>query len=140
MMKPEETIRLVAVVGGSGSGKSWLVGRLQKLLGEKACQLSLDNFYRDRSRLPPSRREKINFDAPKAIDWESAERVLRDLRAGHPSRVPRYDFITHSRLSDRELWQPKPLVLVEGLWLFWRTQVRRLFDLKIFLDCAAHLR
>jgi uridine kinase len=77
---------------------------------------------------------------PGAIDWDGAERVLRDCRNNQSIRVPRYDFVTHCRLSDREPWLPKPLVLVEGLWLLWRASMRRLFDLKIFLDCPAPLR
>jgi uridine kinase len=139
-MKQANTSQLVAIAGGSGSGKGWLVQQLRKLLGEKACHLSLDDFYRNRSHLPPSRRERVNFDVPGAIDWDCVERVLGDCRAGQTTRVPRYDFVTHCRLPDREAWLPKPLVLVEGLWLLWRSSVRPLFDLKIFLDCPARLR
>ena len=68
---------LVAIVGGSGAGKSWLAERLHRRLGARAARLSLDDFYRDRSHLPPGRREKLNFDHPRSIDWRSAERVLR---------------------------------------------------------------
>jgi uridine kinase len=131
--------RLVAIVGGTGAGKGWMAGRLCRLLGEQACHLSLDNFYHDRSHLTPARRERVNFDNPRAIDWDCAHQVLQDCLAGQTTRVPRYDFRTHTRL-DAAPWQPKPLVFAEGLWLLTRPATRRLFTLKIYLDCPDVLR
>ena len=132
--------RMIAIVGGSGAGKGWLAARLCKLLGEQACHLSLDDFYRDRSHLPPSRRERVNFDVPGAIDWDCTEQVLNDCLTGQPTRVPRYNFTTHARLPASEPWKPKPLVFVEGLWLLRSPSTRRFFSLKIYLDCPASLR
>lgn len=133
-------VHLVAVVGGSGAGKGWLVERLSRLLGEHACRLQLDDFYRDRSHLPPARRARLNFDIPGAIDWDWAERVLLDCRAGRATSIPCYDFATHSRVAERSAWQPKPIVLVDGLWLLRPPAIRRLFDLKIYLDTPTDLR
>src|SRR5438876_8668707 len=61
----------VAIVGGSGSGKSWLAKRLQTRLGTMATRITLDDFYKDRSHLPPQRRAKVNFDHPAAINWKA---------------------------------------------------------------------
>jgi uridine kinase len=133
-------VKLIAIVGGSGAGKGWLVARLCQLLGENACHLELDNFYRDRSHLEPARRARLNFDVPHAIDWDWACRALRDCRAGIATRVPRYDFATYRRASFEEEWSPRPLVLVEGLWLLRSPEVRRLFDLSVFLDTPSDLR
>ncbi len=139
-MKNVRSNHLVAIVGGSGAGKGWLVERLGRLLGEQACHLSLDSFYRDRTHLAPSRRKGPNFDSPCAIDWDRAEKALHDCQAGRATQVPCYDFITHRRLPAAVPWQPKPLVLVEGLSLLLRVSIRRLFDLKIYLDCPPELR
>jgi uridine kinase len=95
MLKP----LLVAIVGGSGAGKTWLAKKLEAALTPDAARFSLDDFYRDCSRLHPERRAKINFDHPRAIDWPIMERVLKDLRAGRAARLPCYDFKTHSRLA-----------------------------------------
>lgn len=132
-------VHLIAVVGGSGAGKGWLVERLCRLLGEQAGHLQLDNFYRDRSHLSPRQRARVNYDAPGAIDWVWAERVLSDCRAGRPTSIPNYDFATHSRLSG-SAWQPRRVVFVEGLWLLRPPGVRALFDLKIYLDAPKDLR
>lgn len=139
-MTPISRVQLIAVVGGSAAGKGWLVSRLCRLLGDKAAHLQLDDFYRDRSHLPPARRARINFDVPHAIDWPWAERVLRACCAGESATVPRYDFATHSRIANGTPWTPRPLVFVDGLWLLRPPAVRRLFDLKIYLDTPADLR
>jgi len=139
-MKSKSTIHLIAIVGGSGAGKTWLADRLQQALGPEACRLSLDNFYRDRSHLPLARREQINFDHPRAIDWPCLERVLKDCRVGRATHLPHYDFTSHTRLRTDPSWRPKPLIIADGLWLLRRPAVRRLFDLRIFLDCPAELR
>jgi uridine kinase len=133
-------VQLVAVVGGSGAGKGWLVERLCQHLGYDACRLHLDDFYRDRSHLPLARRAQLNFDIPAAIDWEWAERVLLDCRAGQSTTLPCYDFATFSRTPLERTWSPRPIVFVDGLWLLRPPAVRRLFDLKIYLDTPTELR
>ncbi len=132
--------KLVAIVGGSGAGKTWLAERLRKLLGADAARLPLDDFYRDRSHLTAAQRARVNFDHPRAIDWASAGKVLRAVRSGRAVRVPRYDFATHTRKAERELWRPKPIVLVEGLWLLRSASIRRLFDVKIFINFPERVR
>src|SRR5438477_3930232 len=131
---------LVAIVGGSGSGKTWLADKLQAALGTKAARLSLDDFYHDRSGLSPSRRASVNFDNPRAIDWISFERVLRLCVAGKAASLPCYDFKTHCRRRASKLLRPKPITLVDGLWLLRRPSLRRLFSLSIFLDCRTSIR
>jgi uridine kinase len=131
---------LVAIVGGSGSGKSWLAAKLKAALGQNVARLSQDNFYRDRSALSPSRRTRLNFDHPRALDWPLLERVLERFCARRPTRVPRYDFKTHSRLKAKERLPTKGILLVDGLWLLRRPRLRRLFSLRVFLDCPRGLR
>ena len=132
--------KLVAITGGSGSGKSWLAERLQQLLGEDAQRLSLDAFYRDRSHLSPGRRACINYDHPRCIEWTAVAAVLAQLKQGRTVRIPRYDFATHTRLPTEDSFVPRPVVLVEGLWLLRQPAIRRLFDLTMFLDSSEQLR
>jgi len=139
-MKMDFSTRLIAIVGGSGAGKTWLADRLQQACGNDAGRLSLDDFYRDRSHLSPARRAALNYDHPRAIDWPLVEQVLRDCRAGRATRLPRYNFANHTRLHQQEEWVPTSVVLVDGLWLLWRASLRELFDLRIFLTCATQLR
>ena len=130
---------IVAITGGSGSGKSWLAERLQHSFGGEAARVSLDNFYRDRSHLPFSRRDRINFDHPRAIDWKCVEDFLVKVRRGKPANIPEYDFTMHS-CSGVCAWQPKPVVLFEGLWLLWKRALRSCFDLAVYIDVPSSLR
>jgi len=130
----------VAIVGGSGSGKSWLAKALVQRLGRKALLISLDNFYRDRSDLPPERRAKLNFDNPAAIDWPVFRQTLAELSTGRPALLPVYDFATHCRRSKWRRVKPRQIILVEGLWLLHSPNLRRLFDLTIFLNCGGRTR
>lgn len=131
---------LVAIVGGSGAGKSWLAKKLQAALHPDAVHLTLDDFYHDRSHLDPARRAKMNFDNPRAIDWLKVEKTLDDLRNGREARLPRYNFKTHCRLADENKLAPKPVVIMDGLWLLRRSSVRSAFELKIFIECPARTR
>jgi uridine kinase len=127
--------KLIAIVGGSGSGKTWLANNLSKVFRHDAARLSLDDFYRDRSHLSEARQKKINFDHPRAIDWKDLERVLSEFAKGHAAETPRYDFTTHSRSPNGKLIKPKPLIIMDGLWLLRRRAVRRFFCCGIFIDC-----
>ncbi len=131
---------LVAIVGGSGSGKTWLADRLARALPGKVSRISLDDFYRDLSHLSPHARARVNFDHPRAVDWACLEKVLRSCLAGHRTGLPRYDFRTHCRRPGLKAWRPRPIVICEGLWLLRRPALRRLFQVRIFLECPAALR
>src|SRR5690349_10028672 len=87
--------RLIAIVGGSGSGKSWLAGRLQEILVPDTSRICQDDFYLDRSHLSPARRAQINFDHPRALDWDRLQTVLTGCRHGKKVLLPKYNFTNH---------------------------------------------
>jgi uridine kinase len=134
-MKAPLPARLVAITGGSGAGKTWLADRLQHLFGDQAGRIMQDSFYRDRSHLPAAERARQNFDHPDALDWDCFRDTLAAVAAGREARVPAYDFGTHCRRPGAEPLAPKPVMIVDGLWLLHRPEVRRLFSLGIFLHC-----
>jgi uridine kinase len=132
--------QLIALVGGSGAGKTWLSRGLHLALDHPVTRLSLDDFYRDRSHLTPSMQDRVNYDHPQAIDWPLAEAVLLGCRAARTVYVPQYSFVTHTRRRTFKMVVPRPIILVDGLWLLWRPRLCRLFDLRIFLHCPTRLR
>jgi uridine kinase len=134
------TPRLVAIVGGSGAGKSWLAERLLQRLGKKATRVSLDDFYLDRSHLSPEQRARLNFDHPRSIDWKEMERAIIALKNRQSHILPQYDFTTHTRKPSGKLFKAKPIIIFDGLWLLWRPSLRRLFDLSIFVHCPECIR
>jgi uridine kinase len=132
---------LVAIVGGSGAGKSWLAQQLQRILGQRLAEtISLDEFYRDRSHLSVARRVRLNFDNPAAIDWPALEIAMDHWLAGKSAEIPCYDFSTHCRRISRRLVPAKPVLLIEGLWLLHRRSLRNKFALRIFIECSRSCR
>ncbi len=133
-------VHLIAITGGSGSGKTWLARKLKRRLGRRAGLLSLDDFYRDLSALPPRERDRVNFDHPEAIDWDLFRDCLRKIRRGEAVRLPGYDFATHTRTARTRRWVPRPVVVIDGLWLLRHPGIRRLYAHTVFVDCPEELR
>ena len=130
----------IAIVGGSGSGKSWLAEKLCQTLKGTVTRLCQDNFYLDRSHLKPGQRARVNFDNPRAIDWKSLETVLTNLKNGKPAKIPSYDFASHCRARAGEVAQPADYVIAEGLWLLRNRRIKNFWDFSIYLDCPDDLR
>lgn len=127
--------RLVAITGGSGAGKTWLADKLQHLFGNQAGRITQDSFYRDRSHLPAEERGRCNFDHPEALDWDCFRETLEAVRAGRETRMPVYDFATHTRGLGEQAVAPRPIMIVDGLWLLHHPEVRRLFSLSLYVPC-----
>jgi len=134
------TVHLIAIVGGSGSGKTWLARRLKGRLGRDAGLITLDDFYRDLSTLPKHERDRRNFDDPAAIEWPLFIETIAWIKRGEPAAIPRYDFATHTRQARARRWKPKPIVLLDGLWLLREARARRLYSLSIFVDVPVGVR
>jgi len=132
--------RLIAVVGGSGSGKSWLAAMIGAWLGEQAGHLSLDDFYHDLGHLPAAQRDAVNFDDPAAIDWPALRETLKHLQRGQPAAIPSYDFATHTRRPTTRHFPPPRLVVLDGLWLLHHAWLREMLALSIFVDCPEEER
>jgi uridine kinase len=124
------------MVGGSGSGKTWLSKRLCGELGLRAARLSLDDFYCDLSVMPLSERDQANFDDPAAIDWDAVRVVMDTLTSGQTAQVPVYEFTTHTRRRATRRFAPRALVLWDGLWLLHEAAMRERFAHSLFVDCS----
>jgi len=131
---------IVGIVGGSGSGKSWMAKELVRALGpENAGIICQDSFYRDLSHLPPAQRREVNFDHPNALDWAAFRKCLTHVASGRVGRIPKYNFATHSRDQGEILLEPRPVVIFEGLWLLHRPALRRFFQLAVFIEASPEL-
>jgi len=132
---------MVGVAGGTGSGKT-TVSRavLERIGAERVTHLQHDSYYRDHSHLPMEERKEINYDHPDALETELLVNHLRTLAAGRPVEVPVYDFTRHAR-TDRILSvDPNPVVLLEGILVLAEPALRKLLDVKVYVDTAADIR
>jgi uridine kinase len=132
---------LVAIAGGSASGKTTLVEALSTYLRPaRVSLLHQDDYYLDHPGLSLAERSRLNFDHPAAIDNGLLARHLRALGSGRPVDSPCYSFRTHARLPRTRRVEPTPLVVVEGIHLLSVGALRRLFDMKLFVDAPPDVR
>ena len=132
---------VVGVAGGSGAGKSALCRALVGALGpEQVSTLCHDAYYRDRRDLPAAERATLNYDIPDALDTALFLEHLRALRANRPVRPPRYCFVTHRRIGEDLVVEPRAVLLVEGILLLHEAEARALLDLSVFVDVPDQVR
>jgi uridine kinase len=132
---------VVGVAGGTGSGKTTVVNEILKGLdNNRVLLLQHDFYYKDRSHLPFEERENINYDHPDALETSLLIEHLKKLKAGFSVELPIYDFATHTRNSKTWLAEPSKVIIVEGILIFSQPELRKLLDIKIFVDTDADIR
>ena len=132
---------LIGVAGGTGSGKTTVAREILRRAG--ANQISLiqhDAYYRDLGDLSIAQRAMQNFDHPDALDNELLIAHLEKLKAGRPVEIPVYDFTTHTRTAETLRVEPRRVILLEGILIFSDETLRRLMDVKIYVDTDSDIR
>jgi uridine kinase len=131
----------IGIAGGSGSGKTTVAQAILSRVGpDRIAFLQHDSYYRDLSGLPPTQRAELNFDHPNSLETDLLIQHVLTLQAGNPVEVPIYDFSTHSRTDQTFRVAPRRVILVEGILIFVESALRKLFDIKIFVDTDSDLR
>lgn len=127
-------MKIVAITGGSGSGKSHFVRLLQNALGEKASVLSLDNYYKPRHTQLKDENGIENFDLPSAFDSKKLFNDLHKLKAGESIVFKQYNYNNQNLiLPDIEV-KPTPILLLEGIFVLNYEPVLPLIDYKVFIE------
>ncbi|MBP5561803.1 MAG: uridine kinase [Muribaculaceae bacterium] len=126
---------IIGIAGGTGSGKTTVVRKIMERLPEgEVCFISQDNYYKDSSHIPIEERQKINFDEPAAFDWPLLIEHLKALKAGKAVEVPTYSYLTCTRQEETVHMEPHDVVLIEGILVLSDPRVRKMMDIKVFVD------
>ena len=140
-MPERPTPIVIGIAGGTGSGKTTVAEVILKRVGaDRIAFLAHDAYYRDLEALPRAQRDTINFDHPDSLETDLMVRHLEALRRWEAVEIPVYDFTIHSRTARTLRIEPQPVILVEGILVFAEPALRRLFDVKIFVDTDADIR
>lgn len=132
---------LIAISGGSGSGKSTVTNLLLDKLGhERASVVHQDSYYKDLAFMSLEERKKTNFDDPSSIDGDLLLEHLKELLKGKSIERPRYDFINCVRESDTETVKPTQFLILEGIFSLCFEDLLPLIDLKLYVDVPHDLR
>lgn len=129
MRQDKNGIRLVAIEGRCGAGKTALAARLQAAMD--CSVIHMDHFF-----LRPEQRTGERLREPGGnVDYERIEReVMRPLSQGRSFSYQPYD-CRQQKLSPAIFVEPAAVVIVEGTYschpVLWNY-----YDLRIFLDVS----
>ncbi|HEY6553484.1 MAG TPA: uridine kinase [Vicinamibacteria bacterium] len=132
---------LVGIAGGTGSGKTSFAQKIHERAGAERClTLAQDSYYRDGSGLDAGAQAALNYDHPDAFDTSLLVQDLRDLKSGRPVPCLRYDHSTYSRKVLPDPLLPRPVIVLEGILVLAEESLRRIMDIKLFIDTDADVR
>lgn len=132
---------IIGIAGGTGSGKTTVVHQIMNELPQTEVGIiSQDHYYKETNHLPFDERALINFDHPRAIDFDLLVQHLRELKAGNTIDQPVYSFVTHNRTDDTVSTHPRKVMIVEGILILAHPELRDLFDIKVFVHADSDER
>ncbi|CAN5444134.1 hypothetical protein BH09MYX1_BH09MYX1_04300 [soil metagenome] len=113
--------RVIGIAGPSSSGKTTFIKRLTVQLeidGVHPVNVSLDDYYIDRTKTPRDEAGEYDYEALHALDLELFQDHVRRLIVGETVKSARYDF--RSGMSDREggpelRLGPTDVLVLEGI-------------------------
>ena len=134
-------VTVIGVAGGTGSGKSTLVKRLQEAFApEDVATLCHDYYYKAHSELTYEERTRLNNDHPQAFDTAMLVEHIQALKNGVPIEHPVYSFVEHNRLPETVLVKPSRVLIIDGILIFENRELREQMDIKVYVDTDADLR
>ena len=134
-------VTVIGVAGGTGSGKSTLVKRLQEaFVGDDVVTLCHDYYYKAHPELTYEERTKLNYDHPQAFDTEMLVEHIKALKNNVPIEHPVYSFVDHDRTSESVSVKPSKVIIVDGILIFENKELRDLMDIKVYVDTDADIR
>ena len=132
---------IIGVAGGSGSGKTTVVKKIQEQFPKgEVTILSHDSYYFDSKDLSLEERRKKNFDHPDAIEFDLMIEHVKKLKRGEAVDEPVYSFITCTRQPETRRLQPREVLIIEGILCLTHPGLRDLMDIKVFVDCDSDVR
>lgn len=132
---------LMGITGGTGSGKTTVVNQLiNELSDQQVTVISQDSYYKPTDGLTIAERDKINFDHPRAIDFDLLTDHLKQLKRGRAIEQPVYSFATHNRTKDVIITQPSKVTIVEGILIFGHKDLRDMLDIKVYVHADSDER
>ncbi|WP_395066461.1 uridine kinase [Flavobacterium sp.] len=132
---------IIGIAGGTGSGKTTVVHQIMNELPETEVGIiSQDSYYKQNIGMSYEERSNINFDHPRAIDFELLVQHLKELKVEKTIEQPVYSFVTHNRTDDTIITHPRKVMIVEGILILANPELRDMFDIKVFVHADSDER
>ena len=107
---------------------------------QEICLISQDNYYLPIDQQHVDEQGVTNFDLPNGFDHEAFLRDLHKLIEGETVVFQEYVFNNHNLNPKLIIISPAPIIIVEGIFLFYQEAIRSLVDLKLFIEAKDELK
>jgi uridine kinase len=125
---------IIAITGASGSGKTTFLEQLRKAFPADSVELlSQDNYYRHRDEQQPDENGILNFDLPASLHLDEFLADVQQLCAGKEVKRKEYTFNNELIQAKNLIFYPRPIIILEGLFVMHDPALEALIDLKVFL-------
>lgn len=132
---------LVGITGGSGSGKTYFLNQLLEGVGrENICLVSQDNYYRPLRDQPVDKNGVSNFDTPESLDFVAYTQDVMALCAGQTVTREEYTFNSPIIKPKTLVFESRPIILVEGIFVLHYKEIAKLMDLKLFIEAKEAIK
>jgi uridine kinase len=140
-MPPEKKPYVVGITGGSGSGKTLFIEKLEDQFQDgEISLLSQDHYYRPIEFQPKDELGIENFDTPDSIDFDHFLRDLQSLIKLQYIEKEEYTFNHRDVIPKSLLIKAAPILLVEGIFSFFSPDLLDLYDYKIFINASEQVK
>lgn len=132
---------IVGITGGSGSGKTVFLKTVAEAFSNKElCVISQDDYYHPRDQQYTDALGVKNFDLPTSFNHDDFAKDISQLLNGNT--IQRKEYVYNNALATPKIltFEPAPIIIVEGIFIFHFEDVRNLLDLKIFIDAKEELK
>lgn len=132
---------IIGVAGGTASGKSTLVKKLQDAFeGESVITVCHDYYYKAHDELAYEERTQLNYDHPDAFDTDMMIGDILKLKNGKAIDRPVYSFVNHNRTDKTVRVEPAQVIIIDGILILENKELRDLMDVKVYVDTDADVR
>ena len=133
-------VKIIAVAGGSASGKSSIVKHIDEYFKDDLIVIGHDNYYKAHDNISFDQRAKLNYDYPGAFDNDLFYEDLKKLQKGNSIEMPTYDYTVHTRSNETVTINPTKIILIEGILVLEDKRIREITDTKVFIDADSDVR
>lgn len=132
---------IIGITGGSGSGKTSFIKSLRtRFPQDSICIISQDEYYRHRDEQAIDEAGVKNFDLPASINYEQFKQDIKNLVEGRIVEKQEYTFNNPEVVPGIIVYQPTPVLIIEGLFVLYDPEIRRLLNLSIFIHAKENLK
>ncbi len=133
---------VIAITGGSGCGKSTLAYGLKDRFPNLVEVMHFDDYQKEKEDVPLLHGMR-NWDHPDGIDFSKLHDDLKKLISGQDVNVMTKSSILNPKYEEKgripHLMKSKRIIIIEGFLSLLDEKVRKLCNLKIYLDISMEL-